>query len=183
MAALTVVDYIILGIVAVSAVIGLVRGLVREILSLAIWLAAFTLALVFADEAAAQLGAAISNDTVRLVAGFLLVFSLVLVAGAVLQWLIGKAIESTGLTGTDRLLGFVFGSARGALVCLVALVAARPLVGEEEWWRTSTLIPRLTAFEEDVISAFGEGLRLFDEMLPVEDLTRPVIGIDEAEAG
>ncbi|MEZ5550446.1 MAG: CvpA family protein [Pseudomonadales bacterium] len=157
-------DIVILIVVLLSAVIGLVRGLFREVLSLGTWLAAFLLALFFAPDAAELLSGQITDHSVRLIAAFFIIFLLTLIVGGIVQWLVKQLITTTGLTGTDRFLGFLFGSARGVLVCIVALIAARPFVEESDWWRASRIAPELLAFEQDVLKLFQKGKDVISEV-------------------
>ena len=120
-------------VIVASAVFGVLRGLVKEIVALGIWVAALLLGMVFA----APLGALIADSLgPRLQAGigFAAVFIAVLLAGALLQRILGRLVDSTGLTGTDRTLGLLFGAARGVVVVIVALIVAaavcrRPSLG------------------------------------------------------
>ena len=82
---------------------------------------------------------------------FVVVFGATLIVGGIVQWAIAKLVESTGLSGTDRILGFVFGGARGAIVCIVALIALRPFAIDAHWWQASRLQRELLAFEGDVL--------------------------------
>lgn len=157
-------DIVILIVVLLSAVIGLVRGLFREVLSLATWLAAFLLALFFAPDVAELLSGQITDHSVRLIAAFFIIFLLTLILGGIVQWLVKQLITTTGLTGTDRFLGFLFGSARGVLVCIVALIAVRPFVEESDWWRASRITPELLAFEQDVLKLFQKGKDVISEV-------------------
>jgi membrane protein required for colicin V production len=149
------VDMVILGVVLLSAFIGLIRGLIKEVLSLASWLAAFILALHFAPMLAGWLVDQLEDGAVRLVVAFIAIFLTTLLAGAVVQWLLGTLIRSTGLTGTDRFLGFVFGSTRGALLCIVVVMALRQFAEAGQWWQTSVLVPELLAFEHEVLKFMG----------------------------
>lgn len=145
---------VVMGIViVVSAVFGLMRGLVREVLSLAIWTAALLLGIVFADSVAALLGLELSA-VLQTAIGFAIVFVAVLVAGALAQRFLGGLVESTGLTGTDRTLGLVFGTVRGAAVVLVALILLRPFAESRDWWAESLFAPPLLTFENEVIELF-----------------------------
>jgi membrane protein required for colicin V production len=146
-------DYVIVAIVLISSVIGLVRGVVREVLSLALWILAIVLALGFSDRLAETLGTRIDAPAIRYVVAFALIFIATLVLGGMVQWLILRLIQSTGLSGTDRLIGLVFGALRGAVVCIVAVIALRPFVIDESWWQTSRLVPILSRFEADVLDA------------------------------
>lgn len=149
-------DIVILIIVLVSALIGLARGLLKELLSLASWVAAFMLALYFAPAVADALKGSVTDEPVRLVIGFVSIFAVTLIVGGIIQWLVRKLVESTGLTGTDRFLGFLFGSARGVLVCIIGLIAMRPFAEQSSWWNASAFTPELLAFEQDVLELMGK---------------------------
>ena len=157
-------DIAILVVVLLSAVIGLVRGLFREVLSLATWLAAFLFALFFAPAGGEMLSGQIQDHSIRLIAGFFIIFLLTLILGGIVQWLVKQLVTSTGLTGTDRFLGFLFGSARGVLVCIIALIAVRPFVEESDWWRASVITPELLAFEQDVLKLIQKGKDVVTEV-------------------
>lgn len=150
------VDIVILIVVLLSALIGLARGLLKEVLSLASWLAAFILALYFAPPVADRLAGHLADGSVRLVVAFIAVFLATLIAGGLLQWVVGTLVKTTGLSGTDRFLGFLFGSARGVVVCIVALIALRQFAEAGQWWHGSVLVPELLAFEEELLAFMGK---------------------------
>jgi membrane protein required for colicin V production len=147
----TWIDLAVVVLVLLSAVIGLVRGLVREVFSLVVWASALVLALLFSPRVAGYLAPLIGNDSLQYVGAFTCVFIATLVVGALIQWMMARLIDGTGLTGTDRVLGFVFGSARGALVCIVVLIAMRPFGEDETWWQASVIVPALLDFEEEIL--------------------------------
>jgi len=163
-------DIIILIVVLLSAAIGLFRGLLKEVLSLASWLAAFILSLYFAPVLADRLGAVLDNHSVRLVLGFILVFVITLMAGGLIQWLVSRAVQSTGLSGTDRFLGFLFGSARGVLACIIGLIALRPFAEGADWWQASVLTTDLLAFEDEVLELLGKATDWVSEIDLKRDL-------------
>lgn len=156
MSELATADIVILIIVIVSALIGLVRGLFKEVLSLASWFAAFILALYFASTLEVYLSQELGDGSIRLVIAFVLIFIATLIVGSLVQWLVAKVVEVSGLSGTDRFLGFLFGSARGLLVCIIALIAMRPFAENSDWWQTSVITPELLAFEQDVLKLMGK---------------------------
>ena len=140
---MSVVDYIIIGIIAVSAVIGLARGLVREVIALAVWVAALIAAWLFYQPVAEQLTPWISTPSVRIGAAVLILVLAVLILGAIVGFLLAMLVDKTGLTGTDRLLGMVFGAARGAvLVALLVFLATLTPLTQDPWWSQSMLLPR-----------------------------------------
>lgn len=136
-------DWVIVAILAVSVLVGLWRGLIREVLSLAVWLAAITAAIMFGSQVALMYGDWISLPSARIAIGYLTVFLIVLLAGSLLAWLVGRLVHGTGLGGTDRVLGLGFGLLRGGLIiaALVLVLGYTPMP-EDPWWRESQLIPR-----------------------------------------
>ncbi len=154
------IDIAIMVLIVVSAAIGLVRGFVREVLSLAVWLAAFVVALAMSGRFAELLLPYVADDKARFVSAFALLFVGTLVAGSIAQWLIGKLVSSTGLTGMDRMLGLLFGGLRGAVLVIVAIVMLRPFSGGESWWRGSTMIGALGPYESYVIELFDTTSRV-----------------------
>jgi membrane protein required for colicin V production len=136
------VDYVIVGIVGLSAVISLVRGFVREAISLVTWIAAFWIALLFFRDLAVHLEPWIEVQSLRLGAAFAILLLLSLLLGGVLGYLMGQLVDKTGLSGTDRLIGVLFGLARGAvLVAILVLLAGLTPFPDDPWWQSSRLIP------------------------------------------
>lgn len=150
------IDLVIIIVVLVSALLGLARGLLREVMALATWLAALLLAVLLAPALAEQLAGQIGNASVRLGVAFVAVFVGTLIAGGLAQRLLGALVKTTGLSGTDRMLGFLFGGARGLLVCTVALMALRQFLEAGTWWQSSLLVPELLAFEQDVLELLAQ---------------------------
>lgn len=155
-------DIVILVIILLSALIGLARGLFKELLSLVTWAAALGFAITLGPIAAVYLQDHLSDAMVRKVAAFAGIFFATLILGGIVQWLVARLVASTGLTGTDRVLGFVFGAGRGVLVCLVGLMALKAFAAETAWWRESIMIPELMAFEHDLIELFGKSMTWFE---------------------
>lgn len=137
------IDYIILGILGLSVLIGLFRGLISELLGLIIWATAFWASWMFGPMVADSLARHLSMPTARLVIGYGAVLMGVLIVGAIIRAIIGRILWRTGLSGTDRMLGMVFGFARGALIVafMVFMVSLTALV-HEDWWRQSNLAPQ-----------------------------------------
>ncbi|WP_120996369.1 CvpA family protein [Stutzerimonas urumqiensis] len=136
------VDWTIVGIVAVSSLISLKRGFVKEALSLVTWVVAGVVAWMFGGALSHYLAPYISTPSIQVIAACAILFVVTLLVGALVNFLIGELIRVTGLSGTDRFLGMVFGAARGGLlvVVLVGLLSLAP-VQSDPWWRESALIP------------------------------------------
>ncbi len=137
-----VVDLVVAGVIALSVIIGLFRGLIREALSLATWVAALWIALGYAAPLAGHLPFRLGSATVQNAVAGLLLFMLVLLAGGVVNVLLGGLVDRTGLSGTDRVLGAVFGLARGVLVvAILVLLATLTSMPHEAWWQQSATLP------------------------------------------
>lgn len=134
----------LLGLIALSVLIGLWRGFIKEVFALAVWVLAFLLAFQYSDLAAVHLSGFVELPSARTAVAFGGIFILVLVAGGLLTWLVGKLVEKTGLSGTDRLLGAVFGALRGVLLIIaLILVAGFTPIPNDPWWQQSRVIEAL----------------------------------------
>jgi membrane protein required for colicin V production len=135
------IDYVIIGIIALSAIISVVRGFVKEVLSLAAWVLAFWVALTFSPQFSVLLSDYISTPSVSLFAAFAALFIVTLILSALVNHLIAAIVEKTGLSGTDRMLGVLFGILRGvAIVTLLLLLAAATPMPNDDWWQNAVLI-------------------------------------------
>lgn len=149
--ALSLADYVIIGLVLISVLISLVRGFVREAFSLASWGAAIFLAIFFCGDLAQLFSTKISTPTVRLLLSFAILFISTLIAGAVLSYLFVSVVHKSGMSGTDRFLGAVFGLLRGALVvALLIMVGKFTPLSQHSAWETSFLIPHFEVIAEDL---------------------------------
>ena len=139
---MTAFDYVVLTILIASVVVSVLRGLVKEVLSLVAWIAAFIVANLYGAEMAALLPDAVPAGTLRLVAGFAILFVGTLLIAALVNRAIAHIIEASGLKIVDRGLGGLFGFARGALI-VVTLVILAGMTGlpREPVWRNALLSP------------------------------------------
>jgi len=135
------VDYLIIGIIVISAGISIVRGFMKEVLSLISWILAFWVAMMFHSHLSTLLANYISTPSIRLFLAFFALFAVTLILGALVNHLICQIVEKTGLTGTDRALGVVFGLLRGlAIVTILILAAGATPMPSDSWWQNSLLI-------------------------------------------
>lgn len=116
-------DYILIALLAFSAIQSFRRGFSREIISLVAAIFGLVLGMWFYRSAAAFLKQWITSDRTANFAGFILVFLAVVTAGAIVGFLIRRFISVVGLSFFDRLLGAAFGLARGAIVAMALLTA------------------------------------------------------------
>lgn len=150
-AAVIWVDYVLIAIVALSAVISLLRGFIREALALVGWVAAVWLVLSFTQPVAALFTEQVEVPSVRMGIAALIIFVGTLIVAAIVGYLVGLLVDKTGLSGTDRMLGVVFGAARGVIIAaiLVLLAGLTPLP-RDPWWHASVLLPRFQQVAEQL---------------------------------
>ena len=129
-------DWIFLGVLLISLVVGAWRGLVYELISLLSWFAAFVLAQWLAPTVAPHLPMAGAGESLRYAAGFVVVFVASLFAGGLIAFLLKKLITAVGMRPADRALGALFGLVRGAvlLLAVVVVVGMTPL-HTGAWWQ------------------------------------------------
>ena len=131
---MTVFDYSVVMVFAASLLLGMWRGVVGEIIALVAWILAFLAARAWGAELALGFSA-IADPALRIVAGWVAVFVIVLIAMALLRLVVQSLLKALGMTVTDRLLGVMFGVARG-LVIVLAFVAVGGMTSlpKEKWW-------------------------------------------------
>jgi membrane protein required for colicin V production len=152
-------DWTIVAIIGVSCVLSLLRGFVKEMLSLASWAAASFVAITFHERLAIFFSKWIHTPSIRTVLAFAALFMLTLLIGTIINKLVQQFVVGAGLGGVDRGLGMVFGVARGLLIVL-ALVILLPMVlpelKQDSWWHQSRLLPYFEASENWARETFGE---------------------------
>ncbi len=155
-------DIVILGVIGLSALISLVRGFAKEALSLVIWFGAFFIASQYYAKLAVYF-TNIQDDMFRNGAAIAALFVATLVVGAVVNYVIAQLVQKTGLSGTDRVLGIVFGGLRGVLIVSAALffMDAFTSFPDSEWWRNSQLVPEFSR----IIAPFFEHLQATSSFL------------------
>ena len=137
-------DLIVIGIVGLSTVFAFWRGLIRVVMSLVALVAAVLGAIQFSPAVANMLPALSDNSVTRYLAAFALIFVVVVIVGSLLGWVLSRAIRAIGLGFVDRLLGAVFGVARGVLIVVIAvLLAGLTTFPRQEWWQNALLAPPL----------------------------------------
>ena len=137
-------DYVVIGIVTISLVLGLWRGVVSELIALMAWVTGFMAALEFGADAGHAVFAGLTDPALRVLAGCVLVFVGVLVAMSVIRLAVRSMVKALGLSLSDRLLGMFFGLARGVLLVMM-LVAAGGMTSapQQLWWKEAALAPPL----------------------------------------
>ena len=148
---MTIFDYFIIATLSISAIISLSRGFFKEVISLGSWLIAVWAAFTYAETLAPKIVTLIPIENLAigesviiqaLVSGALIFFA-VLMLGAFINYIFSIAVQKTGLSGSDRFLGVLFGAARGALIVAIVtmFISKSSLVQKEQWWQASQLKP------------------------------------------
>jgi membrane protein required for colicin V production len=136
-----VVDYLIIALIVFSAIVGLARGLLREVIALVTWVVALLVAWHFSPALEPHLGGLLSGPVRPWVARAILVFG-VLLLGAGIGAITVHLVRLSIFSGTDRFLGFVFGVLRGLVILGVLVLFCQMLrLDGESWWQHSLLIP------------------------------------------
>jgi membrane protein required for colicin V production len=153
------IDLVILGVILLSSLISLVRGFVKESISLATWLLAGFVALSYHQVLAEMLAPYIESPTIGLVVAFGILFLSTLIVGAIINFMISQLVNKTGLSGTDKTLGVIFGAARGVLiVAMVVLFAGLTPIPSEPWWQESMMIEHFSGIADWIRNLLPEDI-------------------------
>lgn len=156
---MALLDWAVVAALALSVLVGMVRGLVFELMSLAGWVVAFFAAQWLADPVAAWLPVGAPDATWRYALAFVLVFVAVAFVAGLVTTLVRRLIVAAGLRPVDRTLGALFGAARGAVALLGVAVAVHLFsLSDAAWWRESQSAAVLDAALQGLKPALPEKL-------------------------
>ncbi|MBV1909265.1 MAG: CvpA family protein [Kangiellaceae bacterium] len=139
------IDWAILIVIGLSAGISLLRGFVREALSLAGWILAFFIAKGFYQEFSTLLTSYIETPSLRFAVSWAALFVMTLTVSGLVNYLLSQLIEKAGLSGMDRVMGMAFGALRGVLLVSLVVLILREFtpVKQDRWWQKSQLVPHV----------------------------------------
>jgi len=138
----TIFDYLVLLVLACSVLISLLRGLVRELLSLASWIIAFIVANAYGEALAPMLPDVMPGESTKLIVAFIALFIGTRLLMALLTRAVEELVKASGLSLLDRALGAVFGLARGVVIVLVVvLLCATTQIPQQSFWKDALLSP------------------------------------------
>ena len=143
LAELNVIDLIALTTIIISAAIGVSRGIIKEVMSLIIWIASIFCMLKYGKVFATFLPENIGNSSLKIAIGYILAFSSVMVVGNFISWVTTKILDFSGLGIINRLLGSIFGILRGALLIAIVILIGKKLDYQNtQSWKESIVIEK-----------------------------------------
>ena len=161
------VDYIILAILILSAVMGLVRGLLREAIAVITWFLAIVLAWSFASSLEPHLGGVLVGSPLRIWASRVIIFVGVLLLGGAVATVLGHYVRVSMFAGMDKFLGLVFGLIRGVVIVGAFTIAVQALrMDEDASWQRSKLMPYASGVADALRGIVGENLERLEKHLP-----------------
>lgn len=160
---MTVVDVVIIFVILLSAVFSLIRGFVKEAISLAAWILAIWISAHFSANLAPKLP--MESEAVRQVVAFMFLFVLTLLIGSLVNMVVAKFVKKTGLSSADRILGMVFGVLRGGLIIVVfVVIGSMTPLPRQDWWQESGLLHRFQLIAVAVNDFLPDSMFSFDKV-------------------
>lgn len=158
---MAIIDILIVVALAISVVVGIFRGFVKEAISIAALLFAIWAALYFGPSVGDISQGWLSSEELQMWFGRVLIFSVVLAIGGLLGWGISKLVRLSVLSGVDRLMGSAFGALRGILLVALFVIGGQ-FAGfdNDEWWLGSRLIPHVEVVADWIKVMAPQGLEL-----------------------
>jgi membrane protein required for colicin V production len=151
-------DYLVIAAISISALVGVMRGFLREAVALGAWVIALFLAWHFSDLIEPHLGGLIGTSNVKPWAARIIIVVLILLLGAAVGAVLGHFVRLSIFSGMDRLLGLLFGLLRGFVLLGVFVILGQLLrLQDEHWWRSSLLIPYGESIANGLRTLVGEG--------------------------
>ncbi|MGH1542397.1 MAG: CvpA family protein [Arenicella sp.] len=158
---MTILDIVIVIVFLISLLVGLMRGFVREVLSIVTWVVSIWLGLQFYSQAGEFFKNFLNNELFRNAAGFAVVFFGSLLMLSMVSYLINKIVTKTGIKGTDRVLGSVFGMGRAIFVVALLMLFGRSInMQETDFWKNSQLLGHFVPVADTLNTILPDGLRV-----------------------
>jgi membrane protein required for colicin V production len=138
----TLFDYLVIFVLIASVIISTLRGLVKEMISLASWIVAFVVANAYGAQLAAMLPELVPGEVVRLILAFIVLFIGVRILMGLLGMAVDALIKAGGLSLADRGLGGLFGLGRGLVIVLAAVIlCGMTTIPQQDFWKDALLSP------------------------------------------
>lgn len=170
---LNLLDIILIVGIVFSVLVGFLRGFIREILSILCWVIAFWVAYTFLSFGESLFEQHLPEG-LRGIAGFIVIFIITLLIASIVSAILYRLFSATGITGTDRTLGGLFGFLRAVLIVsvIIALVGATTLP-RSDWWQQSALIQYFIPISDMIVDLLPQSVR---SQLGHDSMTTPVGG-------
>lgn len=180
---MTVVDVVIIFVICLSTFFSLIRGFVKEVISLGSWLMAIWLATSFSTRLAVLLPSGIESEAVRQAVGFGVLFVLTLMVGSLVNYLVAGFVKKTGLSGADRIFGLLFGFLRGAVIILVfVVIGGMTPLPQQSWWQSSVLLERFQRVVVEMQDFLPNDMRMSFEPADVTETLPQALPADLSKA-
>jgi membrane protein required for colicin V production len=161
-------DYLMLGVLVASMLLGMVRGFVREAVGLLAWLGGLWFAWRYAPLLEPYLGGMVGEPPVSTWTARIAIVLAVLLLGWLIAGLLGYFLRHSALSVmVDRLLGLVFGTLRGAVVVAVIVMLGQFVeLDRVDWWKRSRLMPYASELASWIQSFAETGLKVLADQQP-----------------
>jgi membrane protein required for colicin V production len=177
----TVLDLVVLGIVAVSALLAAVRGVTREVLAIVAWVVAAAAAWSFHPLLLPTVKQHVNSDTVALVGSIAAIFLVTLIIVSIITVKVSDVVLDSRIGAVDRSLGFLFGAARGFLICVIGWVFLAWLLQGKvpEWAAQARSRPMLEKSGDALVAQLPENPEKYlKQIKKPSTLTPPSEGTD-----
>ncbi|KTD09516.1 CvpA family protein [Legionella jamestowniensis] len=183
------VDLLIIAVIGLSVLTGLIRGFIKELIALAVWVLAIWLAFSYSQSLDPWLQKYIQDKTARTATAFIVILIATLIAGGIINAFLSFILKRSGLSGTDRMLGMGFGFVRGVfIVALIMLVVRMTSLPYQEYASHSTLYAKfepVVTWLYDLMPEFVKQIKVFDHSLPLpstsSDIQQPAHATSQAD--
>lgn len=156
---MTAFDYIVLAVLGFSIILSVMRGLVKEVLSILAWFVAFYVGRTYTDQMLPLIPADIPSESLRTLAAFLVLFLATLLLATLLAIAISAIFKKIGLGWLNRILGAVFGAFRGVLiVCILVLLAGMTEMPKDARWKNAMFSAPIEALVVSLLPWLPEGI-------------------------
>lgn len=156
---LQVLDVLLIIFFSISILIGIYRGLVKEVLSIGSWVLAGLVAFKFGEQAAVFIKPYIKQEPLDLAIAYVGVFIIALILFSIVSHLVSQLFASSGMSGIDRSLGSIFGALRAAVIVAVLVLVGRFMaMDQQQWWTESQLLPHAEPLVEAIKSYLPEDI-------------------------
>ena len=153
------IDISILVILLLSTLIAVVRGFVKEAVSLTTWVAAFFISMSFSPKLVTLLPEFVNPALLRQGVAWFLLFVATMIVGGLISFIVSSMVDKTGLSHTDRALGMLFGLARGVVIlCALVLLGAYMELPKTDWWMQAKLLPHFQSLTEWTVSLMPDDI-------------------------